>query len=124
MAAETDLKACAPPPRHFRWWLAMSVLLVAAAPSQAMEDIWSRLPRGLPADSLGSALQRLESAGPAPVSAAAAFAEGEFHHARGEYRLAAEAFGRAAARLQGLEHTVTEPGEGVGQARERLAASS
>ena len=104
MAAETDRKACAPPPRHFRWWLAMSVLLVAAAPSQAMEDIWSRLPRGLPADSLGSALQRLESAGPAPVSAAAACAEGEFHHARGEYRLAAEAFGRAAARLQGLEH--------------------
>ena len=59
MAAETDLKACAPPPRHFRWWLAMSVLLVAAAPSQAMEDIWSRLPRGLPADSLGSALRQL-----------------------------------------------------------------
>jgi len=113
MAAETDLKACAPPPRHFRWWLAMSVLLVAAAPSQAMEDIWSRLPRGLPADSLGSALQRLESAGPAPVSAAAAFAEGEFHHARGEYRLAAEAFGRAAARLQGLEHTEARYRQGL-----------
>jgi len=91
----------------------------AAAPVHAMEDVWSRLPPGLPADSLGSALRRLEVAGPATTSAAAAFAEGQFHHARGEYRLAADAFGRAAARLQGLEHTEARYRQGLAWLGER-----
>ena len=122
MAAETDRKACAPPPRRFRRWLPVLpalcammplALLVLAAPAYPMSDVWSKLPQGLPADSLGPALQRLESAGQATTSAAAAFALGEFHHARGEYRLAAEAFGRAAARLQGLEHTEARYRQGL-----------
>ena len=122
MAAETDRKACAPPPRRFRRWLLVLpalcammplALLVLAAPAYPMSDVWSKLPQGLPADSLGPALQRLESAGQATTSAAAAFALGEFHHARGEYRLAAEAFGRAAARLQGLEHTEARYRQGL-----------
>jgi Tfp pilus assembly protein PilF len=48
-------------------------------------------------------LRRLETGGPRSTSAAAAFTLGQFHHARGEYRAAAEAFGRAAARLQGYD---------------------
>src|SRR5262252_10759942 len=94
-------------------------LLASGRCAHAMEDIWSRLPRGLPADSLGTALRHLEDAGPAPVSAAAAFAEGQFHHARGEYRLAAEAFGRAAARLEGVEHTEARYRQGLAWLGER-----
>jgi len=85
MAAETDRKACAPPPDRFRRWiLALWVLCAVAAPAHAREDIWSRVPAGIPADSLGAALRRLEAAGPASTSAAAAFAQGQFHHAGGE----------------------------------------
>ena len=114
MAVETDRKACAPPPFRLRGWLVVvSALCVFAGPSSAMEDVWSRLPSGLPADSLGSALRRLEAADPVSTSAAAAFAEGEFHYARGEYRLAADAFGRAAARLQALEHTEARYRQGL-----------
>jgi len=94
-------------------------LLAWAVPARAMEDVWSRLPRGLPADSLGPALRRLESAGPVGVAGAAAFAAGQFHHARGEYRLAADAFGRAAARLQNLEHTEARYRQGLAWLGER-----
>jgi len=113
MAAETVEEACAPPPSRRIWVLVLTALCVLTVPAHAVEDIWSRLPPGLPADSLGSALQRLESAGPAATSAAAAFAEGQFRHARGEYRPAAEAFGRAAARLEGLEHTEARYRQGL-----------
>ena len=120
MAAETDRKACAPPPDRFRRWvLALSVLCAVAAPAHALEDIWSRVPAGIPADSLGAALRRLEAAGPASTSAALAFAQGQFHHARGEYRLAADAFGRAAARLQGLDHTEARYRQGLAWLGER-----
>ena len=102
------------------WLPAIVALLALVAPSaHAMEDVWSRLPRGLPADSLGLALRRLEAAGPPAMSAAAAFAEGQFHHARGEYRLAADAFGRAAARLQNLEHTEARYRQGLAWLGER-----
>jgi len=114
MAAETDRKACAPPPDRFRTLLLVPLaLLVLAAPAVAMTDVWSMMPPGLPVDSLGSALRRLEAAGPATTSAAAAFAEGKFHYARGEYRLAADAFGRAAARLESLEHAEARYREGL-----------
>ena len=102
--------------------LLTATISLAARGSGAMEDISSRLPRGLPADSLGSALRRIEAAGPASTSAAAAFAEGQFHHARGEYRLAADAFGRAAARLQGLDHTEARYRQGLAFLGERDAA--
>ena len=39
------------------------------------------------------------------MAAGAAFTLGQFHHARGEYRQAAEAFGRAAARLAGHDRS-------------------
>jgi tetratricopeptide (TPR) repeat protein len=114
MAAETDRKACAPPPDRFRTlFLVPLALLVLAAPAVAMTDVWSMMPPGIPADSLGSALLRLEAAGPATTSAAAAFAEGQFHYARGEYRLAADAFGRAVARVQGPEHSEARYRQGL-----------
>jgi tetratricopeptide (TPR) repeat protein len=120
MAAETDRKACTPPPdRRSRWAFALLALCVLSGPAQAMEDVWSRLPRGIPADSLGPALRRIEDAGPAGTSAAAAFALGQFHHARGEYRLAASAFGRAAARLQGDDHTEARYRQGLAWLGER-----
>ena len=95
------------------------VLTALAAPVHAVDDVWSRLPRGLPADSLGPELRRIEAAGPAGVSAAAAFAEGQFRYARGEYRLAAAAFGRAAARLQGPEHSEARYRQGLALLGER-----
>jgi hypothetical protein len=93
--------------------LAGLALVALAAPAWAMDDVWSRLPSRLPADSLGPALERLEAQGPVGIAAAAAYAQGEFHFARGEYRLAASAFGRAAARLQGLEHTEARYRQGL-----------
>jgi tetratricopeptide (TPR) repeat protein len=74
-------------------------LCAFAAPASALESVWARLPAGLPADSLRPVLLRIEAAGPKSTAAGAAYALGQFHHARGEYRLAADAFGRAAARL-------------------------
>jgi tetratricopeptide (TPR) repeat protein len=74
-------------------------LCVVAAPARALESVWARLPAGLPADSLAPALLQIEAAGPRSTAAGAAYALGQFHHARGEYRAAADAFGRAAARL-------------------------
>jgi hypothetical protein len=95
------------------------VLTGAAGPATALEDIWLRVPAGLPADSLAPLLHRIESQGPGASTAAAAFALGQFHHARGEYRLAAGAFGRAAARLQGLEHTEARYRQGLALLGER-----
>lgn len=89
------------------------VALLAVTPARALESVWSRLPIGLPADSLAPALRRIEAAGPRSTAAAAAFALGQFHHARGEYRLAAEAFGRAAARLSGYERAEARYRQGL-----------
>lgn len=76
-------------------------LLTLALPTPAAAQLWSRVPAGLPADSLGPVLRALESSPDHALAAEAARALGQFHHARGEYRAAAEAFGRAAARLEG-----------------------
>src|SRR5262245_27240404 len=97
---------------------ALSAVLLTG-PAAALEPVWSRLPAGLPADSLAPALRRIEAAGPAPVAGAAAYALGEFHHARGEYRLAANAFGRAAARLQGLDRSEARYRQGLAWLGER-----
>lgn len=91
------------PSSHRNAVAAIACLLLSAASARALEPVWSQLPAGLPADSLRPALLRLESRGPRAVAGSAAFTLGQFHHARGEYRLAAEAFGRAAARLTGEE---------------------
>ena len=81
--------------------IAIAISLGLAAPATALESVWSRLPADLPTDSLARALQQLESRSPRTLAGSAAFTLGQFHHARGEYRLAADAFGRAAARLAG-----------------------
>jgi tetratricopeptide (TPR) repeat protein len=91
------------PSSHWNALAAIACLLLSAAPARALEPVWSHLPAGVAADSLRPALMRLESRGPRALAASAAFTLGQFHHARGEYRLAAEAFGRAAARLTGEE---------------------
>ncbi len=90
-----------------------ALLLVLAAPAHALVSVWDRLPAGLPADSLGPALQRLERANPRAVSAGAAYTLGQFRYARGEYRLAAEAFGRAAARLQAYDRAEARYRQGL-----------
>jgi tetratricopeptide (TPR) repeat protein len=54
---------------------------------------------GTPPDSLAGPLRRLESRLPPPSGAEAAMTLGQLHYMRGEYRDAAAAFGRAAARL-------------------------
>ena len=76
---------------------------LVCAPAHALESVWGKLPAGLPADSLGPALRHLEALGPRATSAGAAFTLGQFHLARGEYQLAADAYGRAAARLSGYD---------------------
>ena len=112
MAAESMVrKAFAPPPAAF--WLLFALGCAPALPARAMDDVWPLVPKGLPADSLAPVLQRIEAAGPASTAGAAAFALGQLHYAHGEYRPAAAAFGRAAARLQGLEHTEARYRQGL-----------
>jgi len=89
------------------------LLLVLARPAHALVSVWDRVPAGVAADSLGPVLQRLESANPRAVSAGAAYALGQFRFARGEYRPAAEAFGRAAARLQGYDRAEARYRQGL-----------
>jgi tetratricopeptide (TPR) repeat protein len=96
----------------------LAAVLVAlsaiAAPAQAaVESVWAKLPLGLPADSLAPALARIEAVGPKAASAGAAYALGQFHHARGEYRLAADAFGRAAARLSDYDRAEARYRQGL-----------
>ena len=97
--------------------LRLLVVLLAfastAAPVRALEPVWSQLPRAIPADSLAPALQTLEARGPRQISASAAYALGQFHHARGEYRAAADAFGRAAARLSGPDRAEARYRQGL-----------
>ena len=74
----------------------------AAAPAPADRISQAGLSPGAPvsrvADSLVAALKRLESGRP-DQGGNAALVLGQLHFARGEYRLAADAFARAAARL-------------------------
>jgi tetratricopeptide (TPR) repeat protein len=58
-----------------------------------------RLLGSVPADSLARPLERLEAASQGATAAEAALALGRFHYARGEYRQAAAAFGRATPRF-------------------------
>jgi tetratricopeptide (TPR) repeat protein len=73
---------------------------IAAPASQAATPELLALLRSRPADSLVSPLRRLELSRTRPADAAeAAMTLGRLHYARGEFREAATAFGRAAARL-------------------------
>jgi tetratricopeptide (TPR) repeat protein len=79
----------------------IGTLLVTAAPAApAVAPDLLALLRSMPADSLVGPLRRFEAARSRPTEAAeAAMTLGHLHYARGEYREAATAFGRAAARL-------------------------
>lgn len=93
--------------------LLLAVLGATAAPVRALEPIWSRIPAAMPADSLVPSLKTLEARGSRAQSASAAYVLGQLHHARGEYRTAAEAFGRAAARLSGADRADARYRQGV-----------
>jgi tetratricopeptide (TPR) repeat protein len=90
-----------------------AALIAASLTSLGLTPVWDQLPPGLPADSLAPALSSLETRAARPVAAAAAFALGQFHHARGEFRAAAGAFGRAAARLSGQDRAEARHGQGL-----------
>jgi len=96
-----------------------ALLASAAGSAHALESVWSRLPGGLAADSLRPALQRIEASGPRATAAAAAYALGQFHLARGEYHPAALAFGRAAARLPGADRADARYRQGLALLGER-----
>ena len=74
-------------------WLIALLTMPVAAPT--LEDLLARLP----ADSLPAPLRNFEAAHHGEPAAEAAFTLGQLHYARGEYRQAAEAFTRAAARF-------------------------
>jgi len=99
--------------------LAAGVAAIWATPATAIESVWARLPAGLPADSMAAPLHRIEATGPRPTAAGAAYALGQFHMARGEYPLAAAAFGRAAARLEGHDRGEARYRQGVAFLGER-----
>lgn len=83
--------------------LAVAALLVACAlPGRfATASPLDTLLRRHPADSLAGPLRRFENATPSPREGARAAATlGHLFYARGEYRRAADAFTRAAARLE------------------------
>lgn len=97
--------------RALPWSLVL--FLLAVSPVRAVPSPWAQLPSGLPADSLVNALRTMEARGPRPAAAAAAYALGQLHHARGEYRPAAEAFGRAAARFSGPDRAEARYRQGL-----------
>jgi len=97
------------PASVFRWaaWLVLALLAVhargAAATSFPIPPPGSlrELLATTPADSLPEALRRFESRhARSPEATEALLALGQLHYARGEYRRAAGAFARAAARLE------------------------
>jgi tetratricopeptide (TPR) repeat protein len=86
---------------------------LAATAAHALPPVWSNLPASLPADSMVGALRGLETRGNRALAASAAYGLGQLHHARGEYRLAAEAFGRAAGRLAGPDRAEARYRQGL-----------
>ena len=86
--------------------LALTVALPGAA-SAAADAAWRALPARLSPDSCALVLRAWEAAPPGGLAAAdVALAIGQLHYARGEYRQAREAFGRAFAKA-----AVAERGE-------------
>jgi len=77
----------------------LALLLAATLASGQSSDLESLL-ASTPADSLPAALRRVEASSRTPAQGArAVLVLGQLHYARGEFREAAAAFGRAAARL-------------------------
>lgn len=79
--------------------MALAAAAALSAPSHAYAPEIAGL-MGQPADSLAVALRRLEAGSTGPIAAGeASLLLGHLHFARAEYRVAADAFSRAAARL-------------------------
>jgi tetratricopeptide (TPR) repeat protein len=77
------------------------VLALGCVPHPVRAESLDALLHRMPADSLVAPLQRFENQAARPADGAeAAMTLGRLHYARGEYRHAAEAFSRAAARLE------------------------
>ena len=88
--------------------------LLAAASSGALPSDLRTLLAGLPADSLVVPLRRFENEhGRGSEGGEAAYLLGQFHFARGEYRQACDAFGRAAARLEPGRKPMARYGAGL-----------
>jgi tetratricopeptide (TPR) repeat protein len=86
--------------RHALILIALCAGLFLAARTPAWAAAVDSLLRKVPADSLVLPLRRIENNALRPREAAeAALKLGQLHYARGEYRRAADAFSRAAARL-------------------------
>ncbi len=91
-------------PRTFLLTLAACAALTAFAAHAALVDAWRAVPMDSPVDSLPVVLRALESRGNrSGRAAAAAFALGQFHFARGEYAQALAAWERAANQTNGSE---------------------
>ncbi len=85
---------------------AVLVALALAAPAAwaGLESPWRAFPARASADSIERALRVMElRGGPGVRPGEAAFALGQLHYARGEYRQAADAYLRASARLGGAD---------------------
>jgi len=85
--------------------LALGGCLAAVSPVGAADNEpvggLRELLAGLPADSLPAALRRFEAArAGTPAATEATVALGQLYYARGEYRIAAQVFARAAARME------------------------
>ena len=79
----------------------LATLAAAASPPARPPESLRELLATTPADSLPEALRRFESRhARSPEGTEAVLALGQLHYARGEYRRAAGAFARAAARLE------------------------
>ena len=76
----------------------MALALCASVSAAQASDLDTLLAR-TPSDSLPATLRRLETSADPGAGARAVMVLGQLHYARGEFRHAAAAFGRAAARL-------------------------
>src|SRR5256885_9239271 len=89
-------------------------LVFTATAVRATEPVLPRMPAGPVSESLQSELTTLESTGRKSATAgAAAFELGQLYEAQSNYRFAADAFGRAAARLTGDDRARARYRQGV-----------
>lgn len=93
--------------------LAVLATLTLTGSAHALEPVWGHLPPGIATDSLAPALERLEGRSPRALAGSVAYTLGQFHHARGDFRAAADAFGRAAARLAGADRAEARYRQGL-----------
>lgn len=85
--------------------LVLTLLTLAPSPAgAALDAAWRAIPPSVPAESLAIRLRAFELRPTSRIGAGeAAFALGQFHYARGEYRQSSDAFLRASGRLTGAD---------------------